>query len=410
MRTRKLHITLLSLPENFHCRKWAQALAQAGAEVSVVSFHKGNIPGVTCYHIPAPIRTQGRYRYPSFLLTVNALRRKLEAIGTDVLHPLHVTPFGSWGHWSGFRPIIPAAIGADILEYAPSESAAGRAPAQWKEVDSSSLGLDKLLQPLKRRYFQSQVRRALHAADAITADNQTLINTMQEVFGIERSKIHLIRWGIDPERFSISPGRQSIILERYGLPLDRPFLLLPRGLKQLYQTDLQLEALEEVQPQIEEAGLATVCLGAGYDANPTILRQAQHLQHSYPHFYLITRRLEAYEMAALWLNTKLFISAPMLDGYSSALAEGRYAGAIPLVNDIPAHRELLQHQNNAWVVRPFTPEALIQSLKQLLENLAYWQQTFAKPNKAWIESNGLLHPNAEVFLALAEALATGKSL
>jgi glycosyltransferase involved in cell wall biosynthesis len=128
------------------------------------------------------------------------------------------------------------------------------------------------------------------------------------------------------------------------------------------------------------------------------------LERNFNHFYLLEARLAPEQMAAIWWRTRLFLATPLFDGYSSALAEGRYVGAIPVVNAIPAHRELLTHQHNAWYVAPLTVQGLVNALATLLQDSAAWQARLAQPNQAWIQANGMLQPNATAFLALAESL------
>jgi len=106
----------------------------------------------------------------------------------------------------------------------------------------------------------------------------------------------------------------------------------------------------------------------------------------------------------LWNLTDVFISAPVYDGYSNALSEGRFAGAIPVANNIPATQELLVHQENAWITDPFIPENLATDLAIILKDLPAWKQQFATKNRAWILENAHLKSNMKAFVEACENL------
>jgi len=204
------HIGLLPLPGNFHCRKWAHALARAGAAVTVFSPEAD--AGLDVVQIPPPVRWGGRYRYPSYLLSAQALRQTLLQRGVDVLHPLHVTPFGFWGALTGVRPMVVAALGADILEYPPRLSEQPElAQRNWAATQQEGQ-LGRLLFYAKNRFYRRTVAWTLRHADHITADNQALAHAMTNWFGVPASKITLLRWGVDEADMRFSPqDRKSVV-------------------------------------------------------------------------------------------------------------------------------------------------------------------------------------------------------
>jgi len=366
-----MHIALLSLPANFHCRKWAQALQRAGAAVSVYSFEAGEIPGVRCVRLRAPVRWGGRYRYPSYWLTARSLARRLRRDGVDVLHPLHLTPFGTWAVRSGFRPVIAAAVGADVLEYPPAgESSPWARGRGWDSTAVERNAFQDYVGELRHHFFRRQVTEVVRRSDHLTADNLALLQALEEWFDAPREKLSLLRWGLDPRPFRQSEEEVSTRLRDLGLPPHKRLVLIPRGLRAVYQADVLMAGCQRLLqagewPRTHEL----VVLSAGYAASPAIARQAEALAAAYAPVHLLAQQLSAEDMAALWLRTDVFLNTPDYDGYSATLSEGRYAGAIPVVNDIPAHRELLQHGHNAFVVTPLTPQRVAASLRTLFGEL-----------------------------------------
>lgn len=396
-----MRLALLSLPGNFHCRKWAGALARAGAKTTVYSFEASEIPGVECVRIKPPVIWKGRYRFPSYLLAARTLRRELESRRTGVLHPLHLTPFGVWARRSGFRPYIPAAVGADVFEYAQKDLRRGR----WADDGAACSRMkDAALRPFYRR----EVAAVLRDAARVTADNQPLADAMRETFAVPEEKIELLRWGLDPELFDATTDAEAArTLRGLNIPEDSRLVLSPRGLKPVYQAEAVLQAFAELLADEANGGRQFVALTAGYDSAPGALANARKLAAQYPRFTLIKGQLSPGQMAALWKRTDVFISVPMYDGYSSAVAEGRYAGAVPVVNAIPGNLELLRDEWNALFVRPFNARNLAAVLRRALNEHERLRPVFAARNRAWILEHGLLDSAARRFLELAEGVLKG---
>ncbi len=389
-----MNVAILSLPSNFHCRKWAKGLRQAGAKVCVYSFEDGDAgPGIDTVKITPPAAFGKRYFYPSYELLGGKLLRELRARRTDVLHPLHVTPFGTWAVKTGFHPTVVAAVGADIFDYSPVPP-----PVQWQQNTSLFSAVKrKLLRP----FYRNRVLSALNFADKITADNQALCKGIIRWFGVESEKIVLLPWGVDPDMFQENPVVNRNI-EELLRPLSPPIVLVPRGLKPVYRADVVLETLEVFLQKHSVYPCGFVFMTAGYSPDPRLYFRAQKLQSNHSDkVVLVDRRLNEREMGALWKRADAFVSAPVYDGYSATVAEGRYIGAVPIVDDSEAVLEWFDGEN-AVVVSPFNAENLLKALKNFVENPREYKQRFAARNRKWIEEHSMLSTSSRRFLRMCE--------
>jgi glycosyltransferase involved in cell wall biosynthesis len=391
-----VRIALLSQPGNFHCRKWAKGLRTAGADVCVYSFEEGDAgPGVEAVRIPPPFAAGGRYFYPCYETTGKRLKKELLARRTQILHPMHVTPFGVWAMNTGFRPTIAAAVGADVFDHVPRPSTVG-----WQENLSP---LSKLKRRLLRPYYRQRALSALGFADRITADNLALIQTLTRWFGVAREKIELLRWGVDTDMFVHDASAEAAVAQ-FLAPLSRPIVLAPRGLKPVYRADIILQAVETFLCRYPHIEGGFVFMTAGYASDPVLWRHAKRLQSRFPQrIGLVEEQWNEKRMGALWKRTAAFISAPVYDGYSAAVAEGRYAGAVPIVDDSPAVQEWCNGQN-ALVVAPFTVTELVDTLARFLTDAPRYIRSIAPVNRRWIEEHSLLSTAAQRFLALSQSL------
>lgn len=419
-----MHIGLLNDPNNFHTQKWGKALRDAGAEVTVFSFDADQHGGLPSVRV-VPRSGGSDYNYISYLRSGSELRTALDEAGVDLINALNITPFGVWAARSGLRPLISSAMGADILEYPPRGQQSPLLEARaWDNVEGSQQPLIRLKGRMKRQYFRRKVAQALSKADLITGDNLVLVDAVKEWFRIPEEKIRLLRWGVEPELLTSDETVIKKLKTRFGIADHARVILSPRGAKAIYQADLILEAFELM---LEKGSYSSVpgkdrgisegahwedhpskfhfiMLSAGYKTSRKVAEKARYLSQKYPNFTFVDHAMDRKEVAQLWQLTDVFISAPIYDGYSASLAEGRYVGAIPVVNSIPGNLELIEHQENGWITSPFTPSQLAHDLNTILRNRMQLKARFQTKNRKWIEENSLIDRNADIFLGWADNL------
>jgi glycosyltransferase involved in cell wall biosynthesis len=399
-----MHIGIVNLPSNFHTQKWALALKNAGAQVTIFSFEDYVYPEVECVKIAPNFTFRGRENYGSYLFSGKKLYDALKKHKVDVVNPINITPMGVWAYYSGFRPMASVAMGADILEYPPKMS---DSPLLSNRAFTNSEGNKTFLRQMRDRFvyhfYKSQVKKSLQASDFITGDNLVLTNAVTDWFGIAKEKVHLNRWGIEEHLFSVSEARLQALREKFRIKKGRKVVLSPRGVMPIYQGDIILEGFAKM---LEKGANDThfIMFSAGYHVPEKVAKLAAELEAKYDNFYFYRGMIPRTEVYEIWSLVDIFVSAPIYDGYSNALGEGRYIGAIPVVNDIPATRETIVHQYNGWVTNPFNAENLAKDLFTILEDLEIWKNKFQKVNKEWILENSVLEKNIRIFLQQCEEL------
>lgn len=403
-----MHIGLLNDPNNFHTQKWGKALQDAGAKVTVFSFDEdlaGTLPSV---RVPTHNGALA-YNYRSYLKGGPQLRQALEEHQVDLVNALNITPFGVWVAQSGFHPWIGSAMGADILEYPPRGEASPLLDSHaWDNPEGDNGLLAKIKGNFKRKFFRVQVDRALQKVDLVTGDNQTLVDAMRNWFKVPAERSHLLRWGVEPELLKADPARIAIWRERLGIGEDSTVILSPRGAKAIYQAETILKGMEGFLANTSHQ-VHCIMLSAGYKISNKVAEKAAELETKYANFSFVKEQLPREEMTPLWHLADIFISAPIYDGYSAGVAEGRFLGVIPLVNNIPGNQEVIQHLENGWVTEPFTATQLAEDLEILLARIPELKERFQLKNRAWIEKHSLISENAAQFLEWAKPLIGKRS-
>lgn len=374
-----MRIAIIGPAGDIHLQRWGEALHQVGATVLYVGIEPAPSTLKPYFCIGKAVQNPTLW---DFLERRSALYTFLKDQKVDVAHPIHLTPSGVWVWSSGFRPYVPFAMGADILEYSPHAPPLRRSwTLQSRKLTPTAL----FTAALRRRLLPPLLRATLRESLLSFADNYELCFS-KKYLEIQKEKIVELPAGI---AFP-SPEREAI----------RPYILAPRGATRLYQADIILAGY---RLYIEAGGrLPLILLAGSYSPHPTILHQANEIKNRFPDmFFFFKKVLDKTEMSGLWRQTAAFISAPVYDGYSYAVAEGRAYGALPIVNAIPAHLEILTHGYNAWFVEPFTPEALAEALftvEKLLQSEPFW----IPRNARWIARFSNIVENARVFLNLVE--------
>ncbi len=385
-----MHIGILSQPSNFHCQKWAKALKKVGNQVTIFSLENHQVEYIQCVNLN---KNKESWSYLDFYFTKNRLKQALKSEKIEVLHPLHLTPYGVWGLWSEFQPLIPAAMGADVFEYLPYHVIPELNYRQWKNLTQNHHFFYQIKNFLLKMYHKKMVQKVLDKANFITADNQTLIQALIKYFNVPIQKLLLQRWGLEEEIFDAIPENEfPNIFKKLGIQTDYPIILSPRGLMPIYQADIILNSFQKLASQFDN--FQFIMLSAGYPLPPNLQLQIDTLESKFTNFKCIKSQISREEMAVLWKKTKIFISAPIYDGYSAAVAEGRYVGAIPIVNHIPGNLEVIENEVNGIIVNPFNSENLTKAITHVIHNLDKYYEKFKLINQNWILQNGLLKNDA----------------
>lgn len=405
MRLEIMHIGVVAETNSFHTEKWTEALQAAGVQVTVFTLSEHEIPGVRCVRIKPRFAHRGQLTYLSYLGSGDRLRQALLDHQVDLVNPINVTPHGAWARRAGVRPMVMVSMGADILEYPPQRNQRIAAAHRWESNQAEETWLDRWRYAIKWPIFRHEVKQALEAAALITGDNLQLVQAMQAWFGVAPEKTYLHRWGIDEDLFVPQPYIEAELRQQMGIKPEQRVLLSPRGLKPIYQGDLILAAFEQLLAQANHS-LKLIALGT-YEVPLDLDQKAQQMAAQHPNFHYQRERLPRSKVAQLWRLTDAFVNLPIYDGFSNALCEGRYVGAVPILHDIPAHREVAQADRHAVYVDPLTPETLAHTIDRLMADFPQRHAAMASANRDWIMTYAHLRRNMQAFLDQCEKLLAG---
>ncbi|MCS7189740.1 MAG: hypothetical protein NZ933_08085, partial [Bacteroidia bacterium] len=111
-----MRIALIGPAQDIHLNRWGEALKEAGAEVFFFGVEPPSSTQYNNNYVCVGPPTE-KPTWTTFYRRRHALREVLMEKRIDIAHPIHLTPSGVWVWLSQFRPYVPFAMGADVLEY-----------------------------------------------------------------------------------------------------------------------------------------------------------------------------------------------------------------------------------------------------------------------------------------------------
>jgi len=164
---KRLKIALLAGISSIHTTRWANALADRGHDIHLITQHGGGdilSEKVKAHYLPF----QGNKGY---FLNVPFLRKFMWRIKPDILHAHYASGYGTLGRFSKFHPYILSVWGSDVYDF-PYES------------------------HLKMRLLQKNLR----AANLIASTSHVMAKQTQKICN-GLSRIRVTPFGIDTESF-----------------------------------------------------------------------------------------------------------------------------------------------------------------------------------------------------------------
>ena len=290
---------------SIHIVRWCTHFASLGHEVHLISFSRGEIPGIHTHCVDAgQVDVDGgTWRV---LLKRNAVRSLVRAIKPDVFHALYATSYGFTGALVGFHPFVITALGSDVL-----------------------------IAPQSSRLYRALVRFALGRADWVTAMADHMRDTIVGL-GINQAKITTVPFGIDPTVF---------FDEEQPRPTDRFIVASSRNFEAVYNVGTLIDAVALAREAIPTLAVRLIGSGSQQSALEDAVRRRQ-LTDIVQFVGRVTPAVLAHELN----QAHVFVSVSSSDGNNVSLNEAMACGAFPIVTDIPANTQWIEDGTNGRLV------------------------------------------------------------
>ncbi|MBP6339372.1 MAG: glycosyltransferase [Vitreoscilla sp.] len=354
----RLRLVLMGDGESPHLLKWARAL-QPRVDLFVLS-SRGFAPELAAL-LPASHRmalsTQPRFEGGNLglLRQLPAVVRWLRAVQPHWLAPHYLTSHGTLA-WLAVR--------------------LGGVRAQ---IAGSAWGSDILVTPERSALMKWLTRRVLKACMLCTSDSQHMAQRMQ---ALGAGEVMSFPFGLE-------------LLPEVPSHKDEALFFANRGLEPIYAPLRVLEVFASLAREWPEAQLVV--------ANDGSLRaelQARAAQPDLAGRVRFVGRLPAHEQARRYAQARWYLSLPQSDSVSVSVLEAMGHGAIPILSDLPANRELVRDGDNGLILA--ASEA---PTRERLAPLAHRADAVSASLRQWVGEHALFPQAVEAYVQRLQALS-----
>jgi glycosyltransferase involved in cell wall biosynthesis len=186
----------------------------------------------------------------------------------------------------------------------------------------------------------SRSRRALDGASVVFADSKHLADETRALSGRDL-RVEVVRWGLDLDRFS--PGDAAEARLALGLPDDGPLVAGVRGLRPVYNPELQLEVFALVR-------LAQP--GARFLLKHPLTSTPAHIQKVIDRLELreaviVLGSVSLEQLPEVYRAADVVLSVPSSDSSPRSVWEALACGRPVVVSELPWARAELADGDNA---------------------------------------------------------------
>lgn len=352
----KKRILLLGDTTQVHLIRWEAYLRDNGCETLTVSLEP--IDGIAGprRRIRVPAWLPNLLRYP---MAVPAVRRIARSFRPDLVNAHFLPNYGVIAAMTGFQPWMLSTWGSDIM-----------------------------LLPQKTPFHMYRTHRVIDCARVITSDAHVMTRRLIEL-GAEPDRIITFPMGVD--RIAFCPSRA-------GTPSEHLTFVCNRKLEAVYNVDTVLAAVPVVLRSEPHATLtvagdgrlaATLRARAAGVAPPSAVQFVGHVPHV--------------AIPDLLRRNHVYVSMALSDTTSVSLLEAMACGLFPIVSDIPANREWIEHGTNGFIVPPRNAGQLAEAIVDAWRNPDL-RHSAAAHNARIIEERADWQQNMSVLRRLVDSL------
>lgn len=241
-------------------------------------------------------------------------------------------------------------------------------------------GSDVLVLPRKGLFYRLLVKSALKNADYLTADAEYMADAIKELG--EKKKVEIVNFGIDFDLTTTIPAKENLIYSN-------------RLHKGLYKVDKIIQSFSDFVKLHPDWKLI---VGATGEQTEELKKLAKEILPASSFEFI--GFVDAEENRRQYLRSKIWVSIPSTDGTSISLLEAMGYGCIPVISNLPANKEWVDHAENGIIVA----ENLASSFEQALQLDLKMVQ---KINLEIIQKRGTKEVNQRMFFRIYDSIFNG---
>ena len=307
-----------------HTKRWVEYFSSTGHEVHLITYEPPEEP-ISGVHLHV-VGSMFKSLYLAFPFRHLKIMRLVGKIKPDIVHAHFITKFGFHGALLGFHPLVMSAWGSDVLVI-----------PYWS----------KLL-----FYF---TKFSLREADMIFATSGDAETKLISTFGIDKTKIKMIPFGVDTELFK--PQRDKIAVNYVTVLSNRNFF-------PIYNIETLVRAIPLAIKHNEK--LKFMLIGDGPE-EADIRLLADELGVSY--YITFIGHVANNKMPEYLNSTDIYVSTSLSDTTPVSVSEAMACGLPCIVTDVGGVKEIISDGTNGYLFEPGDYKSLAKKIVDLSLNL-----------------------------------------
>lgn len=233
-------------------------------------------------------------------------------------------------------------------------------------------GSDVLILPQKGFIFKKMVQYVLNHCDKFTTDAQFVADRMDQ---LAHKKLHTVIANFGINIVDIEIEKENLI---YSNRLHKP----------LYRIDKIITAFSKFVKDHPDWKLVIGATGPETDRLKDLVDQLE-LENDITFIGWVDAAINS----KMYAKSKIWVSIPESDATSISLLEAMSLGSVPVVVDLPANREWIEHQKNGFIVQDIDSNFLEEALTINMEEAA-------AINEQIIREKGTKEVNRAIYFAI----------
>jgi glycosyltransferase involved in cell wall biosynthesis len=362
-----VHLLTLEEPPSLPCTIWEVKTRAPG--VNLMSYLLKPLLGKKISGPGRAAAPEPSLRILQYLFSLPTIKKIIKAVKPDIVNAQQVGNYGMLGAMSGFSPLVVTALGTDVL-----------------------------VLPRRSWFDKKRTAYALRKADLITSMADHMTDVLVEELGVDRSKVIVNHFGLDPAVFAPT--------ERAPRPADEVVLVSTRHFRPVYNLEQLIHALPDVFDELPQARLVMYSDGP---ERPKIERLAQELGVIDRVDFRGTQPMAV--VAEGLRDADIYINVSRSDGANISLLEGMICGCYPICSDIPACTQWVTDGVNGTIIPLDDPGALSGAIIRTAREPEK-RAGVREPNEEIVRARGLIEDNMRrsenAFVELVERFRTGQ--
>ena len=268
--------------------------------------------------IAGSIKSYSLWRFWENNKSISTIRAVVKNQNIDVVHPLFATPFAIWTSYLNVPSVI-TTRGSDVL------------------VVLSGLLNSSGLRRLHSKLLLKNFKTAFNQAEAITCTSQGQLNRLNQIFNSSFAA-EIIRTGVEAEQIANLKFEFDFPTEFNG----KKVVFLPRYIRPIYQTELQLDALSKLPKNVKDE--LAVFLISGKRANEQYTEYIETMASEMGITYHIQESLTQPEMWSVFKQSFLTIMTPKTDGTPNSALEAMAAKCPVILGNFSYDEDLFSQE------------------------------------------------------------------